>query len=46
LPKSRKKELKQAKIGTFYLDVFDGEGKFIESSEPGYSLMVKERVVE
>ncbi|MDZ7794912.1 MAG: hypothetical protein U5P10_14830 [Spirochaetia bacterium] len=30
----------------FFLDVFDAEGKLIERSEPGFSVMVKERVVE
>ncbi len=30
----------------FYLDVFNRGGILIESSEPGYPLMVKERVVE
>lgn len=31
---------------TFYLDVFDEKGNLNESSEPGYSVMVKERVIE
>jgi hypothetical protein len=31
---------------TFYLDVFDEKGNLNESSEPEYSVMVKERVIE
>jgi len=30
----------------FFLDIFDEKGKLIESSEPAFSVIVKERVVE